>query len=81
MNDPPKHITDFLIEKVLVRAGKEIILLLLLHLRLPHTGPHMRVAGLRGGRYFTHFEVVRVMRLAACMMERAHTSTKNDFQG
>ena len=25
--------------------------------RLPHTGPHMRVVGLRGGRYFTHFEL------------------------
>ena len=32
---------------------------------LPHTGPRMRVAALLVGRYFTHFEVVRVVRLAA----------------
>ena len=31
----------------------------------PHTGPRMRVVGLRGGIYFTHLEVVRVVRLAA----------------
>ena len=48
-------------------------------LRLPPTEPGMRVAGLRGGIYFTHFKVVRVVRLAASIMERAHTSTKNDF--
>ena len=34
-------------------------------LGLPPTGPRMRVAGLRGGRYFTHFEVARVVILAA----------------
>ena len=34
-------------------------------LRLPHTEPRMRVAGLRGGGYFTHFKVVRVVILAA----------------
>ena len=27
-------------------------------IRVPHTEPLMRVAGLRGDRYFTHFEVV-----------------------
>ena len=45
-------------------------------LRLPHTGPLM---SLRGGRCFTHFEVVRVVGLAATVMERAQTCTKNDF--
>ena len=58
-------------------------------LRLPDTGHRMRVASLRGGngefaslrggRYFTHFEVVGVVRLAAWIMERAHTSTKKIF--
>ena len=27
--------------------------------KLPHTGFGMRVAGLRGDSYFTHFEVVK----------------------
>ena len=48
-------------------------------LRLPHTGPLTRVAGLRGGRYFNHFEVVRVIKFAACMSKGTQRYTKNDY--
>ena len=37
------------------------------------------LACLRGGKYFTHLEAGRVVRLAARRMEMAHTSTKNGF--
>ena len=47
--------------------------------RLPHTGPRMRIAGLRGGRYFTFFEVVGVMTLAARMLERTHVGAKKHY--
>ena len=50
--------------------------------KYPKTAPHwarQAVAGLQGGRYSTHFEVVRVVRLAAYMLEKVHTGTKNDF--
>ena len=47
--------------------------------RLPHTGSRMQVAGLRGDSYFTHFEVVRMMRLAACMLEKTQSYTINDY--
>ena len=36
-------------------------------------------AGLQAGKYFTHFEIVRVMKLAACMLERAQSCTKSDY--
>ena len=35
-----------------------------------HTGPHRRAKDLRGDSSFTHFEVVRMMTLAACMPEK-----------
>ena len=40
-------------------------------LRLLHTGARMRAAVLRDNRYFTQFEVVRVMKSAACILEKA----------
>ena len=47
--------------------------------RLPHTAPRMRVASLRVDRYFTHFDVVRVVKLATCMLEWEQSCTKNDY--
>ena len=48
--------------------------------RLPHTGSRMRVAGLRGDSYFTHFEVVRMMRFAACMPEKAQKNATSECE-
>ena len=39
----------------------------------------LRVVGLRGDSYFTRFEVVRVMKLAACKLEKAQSCMKNDY--
>ena len=48
-------------------------------LKLPHSGPRMWFADVRGGRYFTHLEVVRVEELTAGVLERANTLAKKDY--
>ena len=46
---------------------------------LSHTGSRLRIAVLRGDSYFTHFEVVRMIRLAAYMLEKTRSCTINDY--
>ena len=49
---------------------------------LPHAGYPMPVEGPRGdrsARYFTHFEMVRMMRLAACMLEKTKSCMETIF--
>ena len=40
---------------------------------------HLRLASLRGGRYFIHFEMIRVVKLISRVLEKAHIHTKDAF--
>ena len=39
----------------------------------------MQVAGLRGGGYFTHFRVAKIVGFAGSVVERTHPSIKMSF--
>ena len=41
---------------------------------------YMRVLGLQSDRYFTHFELLRVMKLAARSLERAHAEKNGNLR-